>query len=255
VSKARTVEALPDERAGGDDEQRFIRVRVFQLGEGGGSLLCPHAAAQRDGIVAACGELHGQPFEVAGPLREHKAVPSALAGVDDVLDDVLKPLVVSDEVAVYGRHASRRLWARVAVVGLAGGMHQQYRVRDRSIDGGEGVSGSPRDRVPDRPDLEGDEVVELITAVRRRGQAEPTSSGDLGNSVREGGCRYVMALIDLCGHPHRSTTSVACQSSSSRRRAMAVSLARRPDGAGRARAWPCPPRAASSRARGRRTTR
>jgi hypothetical protein len=69
-----TVEAFPDERSGGDDEERFIRVRVFQLGEGGGSLLCPHAAAQHDRFVAACGELDGEPFEVAGPLREHQAV-------------------------------------------------------------------------------------------------------------------------------------------------------------------------------------
>jgi hypothetical protein len=71
----------------------------------------------------------------------------------------------------------------------------QYGVRDGGIDGGEGVPRRSRDSVPDRSDLEGDEVVELVAAIRRRGQAEPPPCGDLGNRVGEGCSRYVVALI------------------------------------------------------------
>ena len=107
---------------------------LFQFREGSGSLLGPHAAPQDDRFAAACGELDGQPFEVAGPLREHKAVSSAGSGLDDVLDDLSEPVVVRDEVAADGGHASRRLWAGVAVERVAGGMYEQYRGRDGSVD-------------------------------------------------------------------------------------------------------------------------
>ena len=99
---------------------------------------------------------------MAGPLRQYQAVSSAFAGFVDVLDDLLKSVVVSDEVAVDGRHAARRLGTRITVVGVPGGMHAQNRVRHGSIHRDEGVSGRPGDRVPDRAELEADEVAELV---------------------------------------------------------------------------------------------
>ena len=101
--------------------------------QGCGSRLRAHAAAKHNRAVAPHGESCGQPFQVAGPLREHEAMTSALAGVEDVLDDLLKPVVVSDEVAVDGRHPAGRLGLGVAVVGVPGGMYVQHRVRHGSI--------------------------------------------------------------------------------------------------------------------------
>lgn len=163
----RAVEPLRDKRSGGDDQQWCVRPRLFQLRECCGALLCAHASAQHDRSVAPLDECRSQPFEVTGPLRQHQAVSSALSSLEDVLDDLLKPVVVTDEVAVDRGHTPGRLRAGVAVVGIAGGMHKQDRVRDRRVDGGEGVSRRPRDRVPDRSDLQGDEVVDLVPSIGR----------------------------------------------------------------------------------------
>ena len=96
----------------------------------------PAPSRRHNRSMTALGNFRGQPFKVAGPLGEHQAVPSAISGVEDALDDVLKPVVVVGEVAVDRCHAPGRLWCRVACIGVAGGVHQQDRVREMGIDGG-----------------------------------------------------------------------------------------------------------------------
>lgn len=96
----------------------------------------PAPSRRHNRSMTALGNFRGQPFKMAGPLGEHQAVPSAISGVEDALDDVLKPVVVVGEVAVDRCHAPGRLWCRVACIGVAGGVHQQDRVREMGIDGG-----------------------------------------------------------------------------------------------------------------------
>ena len=64
------------------------------------------------------------------------------------------------------------------------------------VDGGEGVACGPGDGVPDRPDLQPDEVIELVATVAGRGQSEPAPGRDLGDRERERSCGHVVALVD-----------------------------------------------------------
>lgn len=52
------------------------------------------------------------------------------------------------------------------------------------------------DRVADGSELEGDQVVELVSSVRRRGEAEPAARGDLLYRVLERCGRDVVAFVD-----------------------------------------------------------
>jgi hypothetical protein len=49
--------------------------------------------------------------------------------------------------------------------------------------------------VPDRPDLHGDQVVELVAPVRGGGQPEPAARRDLLDRVLEGCGWNVVALV------------------------------------------------------------
>jgi len=51
------------------------------------------------------------------------------------------------------------------------------------------------DGVPDRADVHGDEVVELVAPVRGGGQAEPAPDRDLPDGILEGGGWHVVALV------------------------------------------------------------
>jgi hypothetical protein len=57
------------------------------------------------------------------------------------------------------------------------------------------VGGWVDDGVPDGPDLQSDQVIELVTAVGSGGQAEPAAGRDLLDRVLERCCRDVVALV------------------------------------------------------------
>ena len=62
--------------------------------------------------------------------------------------------------------------------------------------GGQGAERGRGDGVPDGADLQGDQVVELVTAVRGGGQAEPATRRDLLHRLLERHGRDVVALVD-----------------------------------------------------------
>ena len=108
--------------------------------------------------------------------------------------------VVGDEVAVDRGHPAGRGWLGVTGVAEVGGVHVQHAARAPAPPA---MSGAPRvpvwgadDGVPDRAELQRDEVVELVAAVGGGGQAEPAAGGDLADGVLEGGGRDVVALVD-----------------------------------------------------------
>lgn len=171
------VEAFAHERSRGDDQGRLVRCRMFELGKRGGSSLHAHASTKTHRRASMFGEFRSEPVQVAGPLGEYQAVAPALPGIEDVVNDLLKPVVGSDEVATGRRHAPGGLRCRVASAGVRGRMDVQGRVRDGGVDGGEGVACGPGDEVPDRPDLQPDEVIELVATVGGRGQSEPAPAG------------------------------------------------------------------------------
>lgn len=200
------VESFADERAGGDDQQRLPACGV-EAGEGVAAGDGVHTAAQHDGIERSLLELVGEALDVRYPLSEQQAVPAPCQrGGGHVVDDLSEAGVVGDKIAVDGRHTTGFRRVGVPDVAIRGVVHVEY--RRRALGGGVEVElgravlgrwGGLGDGVPDRAQLEGDQVVELVTAVRGRGQPKPAARRDLFNSVlkRRGG--YVVALV----HDHQ----------------------------------------------------
>ena len=66
----------------------------FEPAEGGGASFGTHASAQHDGVVTPLAQATIEMLEVAGPLGQDEAMPTATERVDDVADDLLVAVVV-----------------------------------------------------------------------------------------------------------------------------------------------------------------
>ena len=145
------------------------------------------------------GQSLGEPVDVGLPLRQYEAVPTAAEGLDHIADDLFEASGVGGEVAVDGRHPARGSGICGPLVAVASLMHHEAtlwatlagKLGDLPLGCRLGCDG-----VPDRAELQGNQVVEAVTTVRGGGQSEPTASRDLLDDVLEGCRRDVVALVD-----------------------------------------------------------
>ena len=134
---------------------------------------------------------------MAGPVGQDQVVAVLAECGEDVRDYLPGALLIIGQVPVDGRHAARAGRVGVAVVPVRSRVNVQH---------GGGTAGTQkrvlagcvagkRDGVPDRSHLHGDQVVELVAAVRGGGQPEPAPCRDLLDRVLERGGRDVMAFV------------------------------------------------------------
>lgn len=167
------VESLADELSRGDNQQRLSLRRCVEPSEGVAAGFGAHAAAQHDRVEGLLPELVGEPFDMRGPLGEHQAVPAAFQRGGHVIDNLAGAGVVGDEVAVDGRYPTGFPGVGFSEVAVGGVVHVQHRrwslrgvvefeLRRIVVEGCGGLG----DGVADRAELECDQVVELVAAVR-----------------------------------------------------------------------------------------
>ena len=153
--EGRAVEAFAHVRAGaGDQERGSVRVAV-EAGLRGGTALDAPAATQDDRIVSGVAQEGGDPFQVAGPVRQDQAVPAAAERGDHVGGDLPGTVVVAGQVAVDLGDAPGP--GRVGVAAIAVPRWVNMQDRDRTAGAGHdqgawcgGFEGDG-DGVPDRP--------------------------------------------------------------------------------------------------------
>ncbi len=198
----RAVESFADEWSGGDDQQWCAVGWCVESGEGVAAGRGAHAAAQHDRVERTLPELVSEPFDAGCPLGEQQAAPAAFQRGDHVIDDLGEAGVVGDEVAVDGRHAAGLRRVGVTEVAVGGVVHVEY--GGRALGGlfkfelGRAVLAWWRglgDGVADRTQLEGDQVIELVAAVRGGGEPEPAAGRDLLDGVLERRSGDVVALV------------------------------------------------------------
>ena len=129
-------------------------------------------------------------------LREDEAVASAGECLDDVAQDLLVAGVVLGDLPVHRRHGTRR--GQVAVTHVSEGRRVDAEVRRGAVMARRlECAGLGRlERVPYRPELERDQVVESVASVRRGGEPQPPAGRDRAGGRLECGRRDVVALVD-----------------------------------------------------------
>ena len=134
---------------------------------------------------------------MGGPLGQDEAVATAAECFDDVVEDLFVACVVLGQRAVDRRDRAGHGQVDVLLTcrNLVGWTTRTGRGRSgpapSRVSGLGGVEG-----VPDRTELESDEVVESVAAVGRGGEPEPVAGGDGADGGLECGRRHVMALVD-----------------------------------------------------------
>ena len=132
-----------------------------------------------------------------GPLGEDQAVPPAGERGQDVGEHLLVAGLVGSEVPVDGGDPARSRRIGLAAVDELGQVHGEGSFwRPTGCRGGEGARLRGAHGVPDRAQLQRDQIVEFVATVRGGGQPEPPPGGDLPHGVLERRGRDVMALVD-----------------------------------------------------------
>jgi hypothetical protein len=166
--QGRAVEAFASVRAGGHDQERRSAGLRLQAGQRRRAALGAHPAAEDDRVVPGLAQQAGELFRMAGPVGEDQAVAVLAECGEDVRDDLPGALLISGQVPVDGRHAARAGRVGVAIVPVRSRVNVQH---------GSGPAGTQKrvlagwvagecDGVPDRSHLHGDQIVELVAAVR-----------------------------------------------------------------------------------------
>jgi hypothetical protein len=132
-----------------------------------------------------------------------------LQGLGNVVGDLSGAGMVRDQVPVDRRDPAGCGWVSLARITETGRVHAQNwywpgvgaiwpqvkRGQRLTVCCHPAAIRRVRDRVPDRADLQGDQVIEPVTPVRSRGQAEPAAGRDLLDRVLERRCRNVVTLV------------------------------------------------------------
>ncbi len=154
-------------------------------------------------------ERAGEAVKVAQPLRQHEAVSASGERLGDVIGDLRCPRLIGGEVLVDRGDPARG--GRVGFSGIAELRRVDAQNRNRAtrqldvesrLPGLGDLNGRARAAdcreghgVPDRADLQRDEVVELVAPVRGGGQAEPAARRDLPDDLLERRGRNMVTFI------------------------------------------------------------
>jgi hypothetical protein len=193
----RTVEALADVGPRRDDEQRRAVWRGSEAFQGCASSLHSHPAAKYHRIAPNLTQDVDQPVDVAGPLGQDQAVPATFEGSGDVSGHLPGPRLVGDQGAVDRCDSAGSGRVGSTAVSEHRGMHDQHRFG--SVLGRGATECAGRDcahRVPNRPGLQRDEIVELVSPIGGGRQAEPASRRDLSDRVLERRGGDVVTFVD-----------------------------------------------------------
>jgi hypothetical protein len=167
------VESLASEWTGGHHKQRRL-IAGLQPGQCGAPGLGAHPAAKDNRIEVVLPEFFGESFHVGRPLGQHQAAPAALQCRQHVGGYLDCARIVSDKGSVDGGYPAWHRRVRLAAVVKSCVVYLQNRCwsRDRAGEfqlGRLDSCGCVGDGVPDRAELVGDQVVELVAAVGRGG--------------------------------------------------------------------------------------
>jgi hypothetical protein len=157
------------------------RNKVSKAGQSKPSPAYGPVAAKNNRVVPGLAQQAGELFQMAGPVGEDQAVAVLAECGEGVCDDLPCALLISDQVSADGRHTARAGRVGVAVVPVRSRVNVQHRGGPagdykRVLAGCVAVK---CDGVPAWSYLHGDQIVELVAAVRGGGEPEPAPCWDL----------------------------------------------------------------------------